>query len=76
MALGTKVGVASGGIVLYGDPAPPSERGTAPNFWPMSIVDNRSPLQLLLSIYDNCTTQGRRSIYFTMGRPFALKTVP
>ena len=28
MPLGTEVGIGSGDIVLHGDPAPPSERGT------------------------------------------------
>jgi len=30
--------------VLGGDPAPPSKRGTAPNFQPLSIVAKRSPI--------------------------------
>ena len=38
MPLGTKVGLDSGRIVLHGDPPSPPIRGTAPNFWPMSIV--------------------------------------
>jgi len=39
MPLGMEVGLDPGHIVLDGDPAPPTEkRGTAPNFWPMSVV--------------------------------------
>jgi len=38
MPLGTEVGLGQGDIVLYGDPAPPPQRGTAPDFWPMSVV--------------------------------------
>jgi len=39
MSLGTEVGLGPGRIVLDGDPAPlPLKRGTAPTFWPMSIV--------------------------------------
>ena len=32
MKLGMKVGLGPGHIVLYGDPAPPPQRGTAPQF--------------------------------------------
>ena len=35
--LRTEVGLGPGDIVLDGDPAP-LKRGTAPNFWPMSVV--------------------------------------
>jgi len=39
MALGMEVDLDPGDFVLDGDPDPsPSKRGTAPNFWPMSIV--------------------------------------
>ena len=41
MPLGTKVGLGPGHI--YGDPAHP-QRGSAPNFWPMSIVSKRLPI--------------------------------
>jgi len=45
MALGTEVGLGPGHIVLDGDPALPTERGTtAPTFRPMSIVAKRSPI--------------------------------
>jgi len=37
MKLGMEVGLVPGHIVLDGDPGPP-KRGTAPNFWPMSVV--------------------------------------
>jgi len=40
--LGTKVGFGPGHSVRRG-PSPPN-RGTAPNFWPMSIVSKRSPI--------------------------------
>jgi len=44
MPLGTKVGLGQGHVVLHGYPASPI-RGTAlPNFRPMSIVVNRSPI--------------------------------
>jgi len=41
MKLGTKVGLNAGHIVLDGDAALHPERGTAPNFWPMSVVAKR-----------------------------------
>ena len=43
MQLGMEVGLGSGDIVLDGDPAPPTERGTAAShtFQPMSIVAKR-----------------------------------
>jgi len=46
MSLGTEVGLRSDDIVLDGDRAPPTERGTAssPTFRPMSIVAKRSPI--------------------------------
>jgi len=45
MKLGTHVGLGPGHIVLDGDLAPPTERGTAaPTFRPMSIVAERSPI--------------------------------
>jgi len=44
MPLGTKAGFGPCHIVLGGDPAPPSKRGTAPNFQPLSIVAKRSPI--------------------------------
>ena len=48
MPLGTKVGLGlgPGDIVLDGDPAPPTERGTAapPTFRRMSIVAKWSPI--------------------------------
>jgi len=37
MPLGMVVGLGTGHIVLDGDP----QRGTAPNFWPMSVVAKR-----------------------------------
>jgi len=42
MPLGTEVGLGPGDIVLDGDQNPSSQKGgTAPNFWPMSIVAER-----------------------------------
>ena len=43
MPLGREVGLGASDIVLHGDPALP-QRGTAPNFQPMSIVAKRSPI--------------------------------
>jgi len=40
MPLGTEVGLGLGDIELEGDPALPTERGTAaPTFWPMPIAE-------------------------------------
>ena len=44
MPLGTAIGLDPDDIVLDGDPAPPPQKGTAPNFRPMSIVVKRIPL--------------------------------
>jgi len=45
MPPGTEVGLSPGDTVLDGDPAPPTERGTAaPTFQPMSVVAKRSPI--------------------------------
>jgi len=41
MKLGKGVGLGPGHIVLDGDPAPLPERGTGPNFRPMSVVAKR-----------------------------------
>jgi len=38
MKLGMQVGLAPGHIALDGDPAPLPQRGTAPNFRPISVV--------------------------------------
>ena len=38
MKLCMQVGLGPGQIVLDGDPAPPPQRGTAPNFRPMSVA--------------------------------------
>jgi len=38
MKLGVQIGLRPGHIVLDGDPAPPPQRGTAPNFRPKSVV--------------------------------------
>jgi len=44
MPRGREAGISAGHIVLDGDPAPPPERGTVPNFWPMSIMAKWSPI--------------------------------
>ena len=46
MSYGTEVGLGLGDIVLDGDPAATTERGTAApsTFWPMSIVAKWSPI--------------------------------
>ena len=59
MPLCTIVGLDPGNTVLRGDPAPPSKRGTAPNFLLTSIVAERSPIsataeQLLKYSYALC----------------------
>ena len=41
MKLGVQVGLGPDHIVLDGDPAPLPQRGTAPNFRPMSVVAKR-----------------------------------
>ena len=38
MKVGVQVGLGPGHILLDGDHAPTPQRGTAPNFWPMSIL--------------------------------------
>jgi len=62
MPLDTKVGVGAGHIVLLGDPAS-TERSTAPNFRPMSIVAKRPPISataelVLLVLRDALCTAG------------------
>jgi len=46
MPLGMDLGLGPGHIMLDGNPAPPTERGTAPpfTFRPMSIVAKRLPI--------------------------------
>jgi len=42
MPLGKEVGLGPGDILSHGDPAPPPQKGgTAPNYWPMSMVAKR-----------------------------------
>jgi len=53
MSLGTETGLGSDDIVSDGDP-PPKE-GTAPNFWPMSVVVKR-----LYVIFQDITWYGSR----------------
>jgi len=44
MPLSMEVGLGPGNIVLDADSAPPSKRGTASNFRPMSIVIKQLPI--------------------------------
>ena len=49
MSLGTEVGLSPGHIVLDGEPAPPTKRGTAapsPIFRPMSTAANQTPISV------------------------------
>jgi len=41
MKLGTEVGLRPGHIVLQTQLPPPKKGGTAPKFWPMSVVAKR-----------------------------------
>jgi len=45
MPHGREVGLGPGHIVLHGDPAP-LKKGDTPNFRPMSIVAERSPVSV------------------------------
>jgi len=58
MALGTEVGLGPGDIALDGNPAPPTETGTAsPTFRPMSIMAKQSPISAtaeLLLLLKSC----------------------
>jgi len=44
MPLGTDVGLGPGGIVFEGDPAPPTERGTAVSHFPAHFALTQSPI--------------------------------
>jgi len=49
MALGMKVVLGPGHIVLHRDPAPPPQKGgRSPSFWPICIVAKRSPISVIL----------------------------
>jgi len=48
MKLGMQVGLGTGHIALDGDPAPPPQRGTAPNFWPMCCGQTAGQIKLPL----------------------------
>ena len=50
MPLGTEVGLGLRDIVLHGDPAPPSLKGTTPNFRPMSVVDGLIKIPLGMKV--------------------------
>ena len=55
MPLGTEIGLGSGDFVLDGDPASLHQKGsTAPNFRPMSIVAERSPISATAELVLNC----------------------
>jgi len=49
MPLGTEVGLGPGDIVLDGDPASPSERGTAAPHFSAHLLWSNGPFQQLLS---------------------------
>ena len=52
MPLGVEVGLGPGDIVLDGDSATPTERGTAaPHFRYMSIVAKRSPISATAELF-------------------------
>ena len=45
MPLGREVGLGPSDILLDGDPAPvPKKEAQPSNFWPMSVVGERSPI--------------------------------
>jgi len=44
--LGMKVGVSPGDIMLDENPAPQKIGGTAPNFWPMSVLAKQLPISV------------------------------
>ena len=50
-----EVGLGAGDIVLDGDPAPPTERGTAapPTFRPVSIVAKQLPISATVKFLFN-----------------------
>jgi len=52
MPLRAEVGLGPGNIVLDGDPASPSRKGAQqpPNFWPKSIVAQRSPITVIICL--------------------------
>ena len=55
MPLSMEVGLGLGHVALDGDPAPPTERGTAaPTFWPMYIVVKRSPVSATAQLLLRC----------------------
>ena len=49
--LGADVGLRSGHVVLYGDPAPPSERCTARTFGSISAVVKWSPISPTAKVF-------------------------
>ena len=50
MKLGMQIGLGPDHIVLNGDPAPPPQRNTAPNFRPMSVVAKAGWIKMPLGI--------------------------
>jgi len=67
MPLGTEVSLCAGHIVLDGDPAPPTERGTAappPLFGRCLLWPNGRPFQQLLSfcLSQACTEEGHNHL--------------
>jgi len=55
------IGLGLGHIVLGGHPAPP-QRGTAPNFRPMSVVAKRSPISATAERLSSFSSSGRVSL--------------
>jgi len=66
ISLGKEIGLVPGDIVLDGDPAAPTERGTVvPHFRPMSIVAKRSSISAtaeLLLVF--CVRISKQGSYF------------
>ena len=62
MPIGREVGLSPGHIVLDGDSLPLPQRGTAPNFRPMSIVAKRSPISALFTFAKFATYSASRGL--------------
>jgi len=68
MPLGTEVALGPGHIVLDGDPATPTERGTAPpTFRPMSIVAKRSPISATAELLFKLRPKDRTGSFVEIG---------
>jgi len=76
--LGTEVGIVPGDIVLDGDSASPTERGTAaPTFWPMSIVSKRSPISATAEFFFvySCALAWDYAYLLVKGRSHSVRSV-